>query len=89
MTKNYLEKYEFETGSDLTGNEKIAFEEEKALNILRQRRINLLPPFDLWEKAVLRGREEDSPEVMTWYANILSLVETAFDNIPEEISKYM
>lgn len=55
----------------------------------RKDRCNLLKAFDLWEKAVVRGREEDSDEIMQWYRDILDLKPEAFDNIPDRIKYYM
>lgn len=56
---------------------------------LRNKRKPLLEAFDLWEKAVLRGRENDSQEVMDWYRSLLDLDEIAFENIPKEIKYYL
>lgn len=58
---------------------------------LRSRRSILLTGFDKWEKAVLRGREEDSADVMEWYQKLLDLDETAFTdaNIPERVKYYL
>lgn len=58
-------------------------------NQLRNRRKNLLNAFDKWEKAVMRGREVDSEEIMSWYKNILDLKESAFNNIPDRIKYYL
>lgn len=49
------------------------------LNHFRKYREGKLKSFDLWEKAVLRGREPDSIEVMKWYFDML--------NFPEQISE--
>ena len=69
------------------------FDEAKILkakqNKLRNKRKPLLEAFDLWEKAVLRGREADSAEVMTWYQALLDLKESAFDNIPSAVQYYL
>lgn len=56
---------------------------------LRARREPLLEAFDKWEKAVLRGREQDSVVVMGWYQDLLDLVPSAFENIPERIKYYL
>lgn len=56
---------------------------------LRVKREPLLIAFDKWEKAVLRGREEDSAEIMQWYQDLLDLVESAFENVPDRINYYM
>lgn len=72
--------------------EKIVFPtltEEEQKNILRKTRRPLLDAFDKWEKAVLRGRESESLEVMTWYFLILDLNETALNNVPERVKYYL
>lgn len=56
---------------------------------LRARREPLLEAFDKWEKAVLRGREQDSVMVMGWYQDLLDLVPGAFENIPERVQYYL
>ena len=62
----------------------------RKLEKLREKRNLLLGAFDLWEKAVLRGREEDSEEIMQWYQDILDLNENSIlDNIPEKITYYL
>lgn len=63
--------------------------EEHRLNTLRLRREPLLNAFDKWEKAVLRGREEDKEFIMDWYYDLLDLKEYAFEKIPEQIKYYM
>ena len=73
----------------------VVYNNEKLLidiknNELREKRGILLAAFDLWEKAVLRGREEDSEEIMQWYQDILDLNENSIlDNIPEKITYYL
>lgn len=59
------------------------------LDELRAKRTILLTAFDKWEKAVLRGREEDDKSIMKWYTDILDLVSEAYTNIPERISYYL
>ena len=56
---------------------------------LRARREPLLEAFDKWEKAVLRGREQDSVVIMGWYQDLLDLVPGAFENIPERVQYYL
>lgn len=56
---------------------------------MRQVRKNLLTAFDIWEKAVIRGRETDNRAVMQWYQDLLDLKTSAFENIPEVIKKHM
>lgn len=63
--------------------------EEQRANYLRGKRRILLAAFDKWEKAVLRGREEDSLEIMNWYYNLLDLNEIAFENIPLRVRYYL
>lgn len=63
--------------------------EEEIKDGLRWIRSRLLEAFDKWEKAVLRGREQDSEEVMTWYQNILDLNEDAINNIPFAVEYYI
>lgn len=67
----------------------IPLTEEQILNQLRVKRKPLLEAFDLWEKAVLRGREEDDASIMLWYYDLLNLVESAFENIPDRIKYYL
>lgn len=62
---------------------------EEKLNQLRAKRKNLLEAFDKWEKAVLRGREEDDASIMVWYYDLLALSDAAFENIPERIKYYL
>lgn len=58
---------------------------------MREKRNRYLPAFDLWEKAVVRGREEDSSEIMQWYRDMLDLKPDAFkdENIPDKIKYYL
>lgn len=63
-------------------------QEERLLG-LRKTRKPLLDAFDKWEKAVLRGRESESLEIMTWYFLILDLNETALNNVPERVKYYL
>lgn len=63
--------------------------EENRLNALRARRGLLLVAFDKWEKAVIRGREQDSDVVMVWYHDLLDLKESAFENVPERVEYYI
>lgn len=83
MTKNNIDYIEF-----LSPEEREERKEEIAQDLLRHARIQILKPFDLWEKAVVRGRESDSEMIMAWYYSILDLVPEAFENIPEDVSKY-
>ena len=56
---------------------------------LRARRTSLLEAFDKWEKAVLRGREDDSADIMAWYNSLLNLEESAFGDVPERVEYYL
>jgi len=56
---------------------------------LREERKELLDAFDKWEKAVLRGREEDDPQIMEWMQALLNLEEEAFLTIPDRIAYYL
>lgn len=62
---------------------------EEKLDFLRLKRKPLLEAFDKWEKAVLRGREEDSVSVMNWYKAILDLNEIDMDFYPDVIAYYL
>ena len=73
----------------------IPYTEEELLenkkNALREERKVLLEAFDKWEKAVLRGREKDDSSIMSWYRDLLNLVESAFldENVPERVRYYL
>lgn len=61
---------------------------ERKYNRLREQRKPLLEAFDKWEKAVLRGREDDDDMVMEWYIALLDLQDSAFESIPERVRYY-
>lgn len=63
--------------------------EERKKAQLRARRKSLLEAFDKWEKAVLRGREDDSADIMAWYQSLLNLEESAFFDVPERVEYYL
>lgn len=63
--------------------------EERKNNRLREKRLPLLAAFDKWEKAVLRGREEDDEKVMAWYRAILDLDENALEEMPKRVAYYL
>ena len=67
----------------------VPYTEEEFANKKRIKRSPLLNAFDKWEKAVLRGREEDKGYIMSWYYDLLDLKEYAFENVPEEIKYYL
>jgi len=56
---------------------------------MRYNRERFLGAFDIWEKAVIRGREQDDPQIMTWYQDLLDLDESAFENVPVRINYYL
>lgn len=68
---------------------RLNFNKEKKEKMLRKKRDPLLLVFDKWEKAVLRGREVDDPNIMLWYQDLKELKESAFENIPNRISYYL
>ena len=53
--------------------------------------------FDIWEKAVLRGREEDSEDIMNWYQDMLDFTDQItkdtthedYPEVPQEIKYYL
>jgi|GEM_PF-5602343 len=61
------------------------FKEEE----MRYNRERLLSAFDIWEKAVIRGREQDDPQIMDWYQDLLDLDESAFENVPDKIKYFL
>lgn len=67
----------------------IPYTAEELKDILRDKRTTLLNAFDKWEKAVLRGREQDDYAVMLWYQELKDLKDTAFTIIPERIKYYL
>lgn len=77
-------------GVDVDGYSPVWLEKQPpTADELRVRREPLLEAFDKWEKAVLRGREQDSVVVMGWYQDLLDLVPGAFENIPERVQYYL
>lgn len=67
----------------------VNFTAEELKNMLRAKRKPLLDAFDKWEKAVLRGREQDDYVIMSWYTDLKALKESAFAIIPERIKYYL
>lgn len=53
--------------------------------------------FDIWEKNVLRGREEDNSVIMAWYILMLDFTNKItkdttpddYPKIPDKIKKYL
>lgn len=76
-------------------NDELVYDETKAddydLNDLRAERINMLRAFDIYKTNVIYGIEEEThkEEILAWYKDILDLKEKAFNNIPEQIKKYI
>ncbi len=66
----------------------LPYNEAEKKERLRALRPALLTAFDKWEKAVLRGREQEDAAVMAWYRAILDLEENAFKNVPARVSYY-
>ena len=67
----------------------IVFSEEEILRDKRFNREPLLLAFDKWEKAVLRGREDDDEFIMQWYQDLLDLKDSAFETVPDRIKYYL
>lgn len=63
----------------------------------RHFRKELFQAFDIWEKNVLRGREQDSQEVLDWYQTMLDFPDSITENttfqdypqIPEVLKNYL
>lgn len=49
---------------------------ERRFTHFRTLREQQFKAFDIWERAVIRGREEDSIDVMNWYQEMLDFTET-------------
>ena len=62
---------------------------EAEKDALRQMREPLLAAFDIWEKAVIRGREADNAVIMAWYRDLLDLKASAFEDVPGAIKKHL
>lgn len=67
----------------------VPYTAEELKERLRNKRTLLLNAFDKWEKAVLRGREQDDYLIMVWYRNLLDLQDIAFIEVPERIKYYL
>lgn len=52
---------------------------ERRFTHFRKLREQQFKAFDIWERAVLRGRETDDQDVMSWYQEML--------NFPEQITE--
>lgn len=73
----------------------ITLTKEQRQEHFRNYRIQAFNAFDKWEKAVLRGREQDDNNVMLWYQEMLGFTDnitetTTWNDYPEipEIIKY-
>lgn len=75
--------------------EKVNRINERKINQLREKRTPLLLAFDKYKTNVNYGivveDEETRAKIVSWYSDLLNLVETAFeeDNIPNEIKYYL
>lgn len=58
---------------------------------LRAERTVILNAFDIYKINVYYGIEQDDnrEEILIWYQDLLDLKESAFENIPEQVKKYM
>lgn len=67
--------------------------QQRALNLLRQKRKPLLNAFDIYKSNVSYGVIEETGEehnqITAWYQSILDLDETALDNVPNSIKRYL
>lgn len=54
----------------------VPYTAEQLKDMLRAKRTSLLNAFDKWEKAVLRGREQDDYVIMAWYIDLKDLQDT-------------
>lgn len=93
LGKTYLKDNNNGTFTLVTPEDEIKkIEDENYKETLRSRRVYLLNAFDKWEKAVMRGREEDDVLVMQWYAKILDLDSESIENeeiYPDRVKYYM
>lgn len=70
---------------------------EAKKKIFRDSRKYYLQAFDIWEKNVLRGREQDSQEVLDWYQTMLDFPDSItedttfqdYPQIPEVLKNYL
>lgn len=68
-------------------------EEEAKLNLLRMKREPLLAAFDIYKSNLIIGAidvtETEKSEVLEWYHAILDLDETAIQNPPDTVKRYV
>lgn len=65
--------------------------------LFREIREKQFKAFDIWERAVLRGREQDDHQIIEWYNAMLDFPEQInedtinedFPTIPEALKKYL
>lgn len=70
---------------------------EKNKAKFREIRTQLFKAFDIWEKNVIKGREEDDKDVMNWYEQMLNYpnkiteetTQKHYPKIPDKIKKYL
>jgi hypothetical protein len=70
---------------------------EKNIGRFRGFRKKIFEAFDIWEKNVLRGREQDNQEVINWYNQMLAFTNNItedtkiidYPTVPEVIKKYV
>lgn len=80
--------YKYENGEFIYDEEKA---KDNSLNDLRAERVLILQAFDIYKTNVIYGIEEETnkEEILSWYKDILDLKQEAFENIPEQVQKYM
>lgn len=66
---------------------------EEYLNFLRKKREPLLKAFDVYKANVNYGivseTEEQKATILEWYSKVLNLDETALNDVPREVEKYL
>ena len=66
---------------------------EEYLNLLRKKREPLLKAFDVYKANVSYGivseTEEQKATILEWYSKVLALDESALNNVPREVEKYL
>ena len=79
----------------ILNEEKLAIIKKHKLDELRNKRRPLLEAFDKYKSNINYGiiveNEETRATIISWYSDLLNLVESAFeeDNIPSEIKYYL
>lgn len=71
----------------------VLYTAEELLNIKREKREALLEAFDKYKTNVSYGvkaeTNEKKAEILEWYRQLLDLIDSAFDQIPNEIKYYL